>query len=139
MPDFPDSIFTKIINGQLPSHPVWEDDQFFAFLDIHPVQRGHVLLVPKRQVDSIWDLNEAEYSALWIRARFLAGPICQAMHAVRTGIVVEGLAVPHVHVHLIPVFKSNDLDPNRQRPASDNELLEVADLIRQAIAEKAEK
>lgn len=129
-----DSIFTRIIRGELPSHKVWEDDAFFAFLDIHPIQTGHTLLVPKQQVDSIWDLDEATYDALWHRVRRLAGPICAAMNAVRTGIVVEGLAVPHVHVHLIPVNKTADLDPNKQKSPKPEELAPIAQAIRDAIA-----
>ena len=129
-----ESIFTRIIRAELPSHKVWEDDAFFAFLDIHPIQTGHTLLIPKTEVDSIWDLDEASYNALWQRARRLAGPICSAMKAVRTGIVVEGLAVPHVHVHLIPVFKTADLDPSKQRTVTSEELASVAVKIREAIA-----
>ncbi len=128
-----DSIFTRILRGELPAHKVWEDGAFFAFLDIRPIQPGHTLLVPKVQVDSIWDLDAETYAALWQRAHRLAGPICSAMKAVRTGVVVEGLAVPHVHVHLIPVNATADLDPNKGRAATDAELATVADALRAAI------
>jgi len=129
-----ESIFTRIVRGELPSHKVWEDDAFFAFLDINPVKAGHTLLIPKKEVDSIWDLDEATYTALWQRARLLAGPICAAMKAVRTAIVVEGLAVPHVHVHLIPIFQTMDIDPRNHKAASSEELAPVAEAIRHAIA-----
>jgi histidine triad (HIT) family protein len=132
----PDSIFTRIIRGELPCHRVWEDADFFAFLDIHPIQRGHTLLIPKKEVDSIWDLDEQTYAALWQRARRLAVPISAAMNAVRTGIVVEGLAVPHVHVHLIPVNQTRDLDPAKHHPSTAADFVAVAESIRQAIARR---
>lgn len=130
-----ESIFTRIIRGELPSHKVWEDADFFAFLDINPIQRGHMLLVPKKEVDSIWDLDEATYAALWSRVRKLAPPLCKAIGAVRTGIVVEGLAVPHVHVHLIPINKTADIDPHHQKKATPEELAPIAETIRKAFAE----
>jgi histidine triad (HIT) family protein len=133
-----DSTYTKIIRSELPAHRVWEDNDFIAILDIHPVQRGHVLLIPKQQIDSIYDLDETTYINLWKRVRWLASPLRVATGAKRIGIVVEGLCVPHVHVHLVPVFRSNDLDPNKQQSASDHELAQVAETIRKAIASEME-
>ena len=83
MPPVTDSTFTRIIRGEMPAHRVWEDEEFVAFLDINPVQRGHVLLIPRQQVDSIYDLDEKTYAALWQRVRLLAPPICANVKAKR--------------------------------------------------------
>jgi histidine triad (HIT) family protein len=93
-----DSIFTKIINGKIPCHKVYEDDRTFAFLDIHPVQPGHVLVVPKKQVEFVWDLPDEDYQALMATAKKVA----QRLRTVLGAPYIEGIEVPHAHVHLIP-------------------------------------
>jgi histidine triad (HIT) family protein len=101
-----DSIFTKIIKGEIPCHRVYEDEHVIAFLDIHPKQPGHTLVVPKQQVDLIWDLDDESYQYLWGVSKKIAqhiGPILGR----RIGVQVEGIGVPHTHVHLIP-FDTTD-------------------------------
>ncbi|HEY1085901.1 MAG TPA: HIT family protein [Candidatus Saccharimonadales bacterium] len=97
-----DSIFTKIIHGEVPSHKIYEDEYTFAFLDIHPVQPGHVLVIPKKQVEFIWDLEKEDYTALMETVKKMGEHIRQAMAVPYVGIKVLGTDVPHAHVHLIP-------------------------------------
>jgi histidine triad (HIT) family protein len=97
-----DSIFTKIIKGEIPSYKIYEDDKTFAFLDIHPKQPGHVLIVPKTETDHIWDLSDADYQALMATTKQVANRIRQVLHPSRVGIQVEGTGVPHAHVHVFP-------------------------------------
>ena len=97
------SIFTKIIHGDIPSYKVYEDDQYFAFLDISPLAKGHTLVVPKQEVDYIFDLNDDIYDGLMRVSKKLALAIQAAVPCKRIGIAVVGLEVPHAHVHLIPL------------------------------------
>ena len=97
-----DSIFTKIIKGELPAHKVYEDDLTLAFLTINPVRDGHVLVIPKQQVDSLWDLEDSLYQALMDAVKKVARRVDEVLHPVRVGIHVAGLEVPHAHVHILP-------------------------------------
>lgn len=104
-----DSIFTKIIKGEIPSHKIYEDDKVIAFLDVHPLKRGHTLVVPKTQVDHIWDLPRDEYAYLMGITRRLGAHLRKKLHVPRVAMVVEGFGVPHAHVHLIPIENEKDL------------------------------
>lgn len=97
-----DSIFTKIINGEIPSHKIYEDDQTFAFLDIHPLTEGHVLVVPKKQVGFVWDLDDETYQALMATSKKLALHLREKLMVPYIGEKIIGVDVPHAHVHLIP-------------------------------------
>ena len=97
-----DSIFTKIIKGEIPAHKVYEDDDTLAFLDIHPITPGHTLVVPKRQVEFVWDLEEADYRALMDAVQKVARHLRETLDAPYIGVQVIGVDVPHAHVHLIP-------------------------------------
>ncbi|HEX8227334.1 MAG TPA: HIT domain-containing protein [Candidatus Saccharimonadales bacterium] len=96
-----DSIFTKIIKGELPCHKVYEDDRTIAFLPLYPVARGHVLVVPKRQVEQFYDLPPADYDALMETVKKVALRMKEVLGTKRVGLKVEGLEVPHVHVHVL--------------------------------------
>ena len=96
------SIFSKIIAGEIPSYRVWEDEQHFAFLDINPVQPGHTLVVPKQEVDYLFDMDDAAYAALWQAVKTVEAKVRKATDAKRVVIDVVGYEVPHVHVHLVP-------------------------------------
>lgn len=111
------SIFTRIINGEIPCHKIYEDDKVFAFLDIHPVNEGHTLVVSKNQVDHIWDLSYGEYSHIWEASKKIANHIRKVIACPRVGIVVEGFGVPHCHIHLIPIYQGNDL----KKPQEDKD------------------
>lgn len=102
------SIFTKIINGEIPCYKVAETDDFFAFLDINPNSKGHTLCVPKKEVDKIFDLDEATYNGLMSFSRKVALAIGKEIDCKRVGMTVIGLEVPHVHVHLIPLLTMED-------------------------------
>lgn len=104
-----DSIFTRIIKGEIPSHKIYEDDRVIAFLDLHPTNPGHTLVVPKEQIDHLWELDDATYEYLWAVVKKLGTHIKEAIGAPRVGVVVEGFGVPHVHVHLIPAYHGEDL------------------------------
>jgi histidine triad (HIT) family protein len=97
-----DSIFTKIIKGEIPSHKVYEDDKTLAFLDVHPVQPGHTLVIPKIQVEFVWDLDPEDYSALMETVKKVAQRLRDTLGKTYIGEQVIGVDVPHAHVHLIP-------------------------------------
>ena len=104
------TIFSKIIAGEIPSYKIAEDEQFFAFLDVFPLVKGHVLVVPKIEVDKIFDLPDAYLSAMLLFAKPIAKAIEKTMECRRCGISVIGLEVPHAHVHLLPINSANDLN-----------------------------
>lgn len=124
------SIFTKIINGDIPSYKIAEDDNFFAFLDINPNAAGHTLCVPKNEVDKIMDMEEAEYLGLMAFSRKVGKAIEAAIDCQRVGIMVIGLEVPHVHVHLIPLSKMADATFMNKMKLSPEEFEDIARKIR---------
>ncbi|WP_019505591.1 HIT family protein [Pleurocapsa sp. PCC 7319] len=128
-----DSVFTKIINGKSPAFRLWENDLFIAILDIHPINPGHTLLIPKQQIDDIFDLPDELYNSMWQTVKWLAPHIQQAMESKRIGIAVEGFSVPHVHIHLVPVNSNNELNPERSVSASPEQLSIVQNKICQVI------
>lgn len=103
-----DSIFTKIIKGEIPSHKIYEDGKTFAFLDIHPAQPGHVLVVPKKAVRWIWDLPQEDYVALMGSVKKIGVHMREVLKPKHIGMSVEGIGVPHVHVHLIPFITQEE-------------------------------
>ncbi len=105
-----DSVFTKIIKGEIPSYKVAENEHFFAFLDIHPNAPGHTLVIPKKQVDKLFDLDEKTYQELFCFAKKVAAGIEKAVPCKRVGLSVVGLEVPHAHVHLIPLNSMDDIN-----------------------------
>ncbi|CAD7802397.1 putative HIT-like protein [Chryseobacterium aquaeductus] len=109
------SIFTKIINGEIPAYKIAENDHFIAFLDVMPLVKGHTLIVPKKEVDLIFDLESEEYKNLWGFAQEVAKKIKNAIPCVRVGVAVVGLEVPHAHIHLIPLQKVEDMNFKNER------------------------
>jgi histidine triad (HIT) family protein len=125
------SIFTRIINGEIPAYKVAENDRFLAFLDINPLVKGHVLVIPKKETDYIFDIEDEEYKAFWAFAKDVAKGLKQAVSCTRIGIAVIGLEVPHAHIHLIPMNKVSDMNfANPKLTLSKEELTETADRIR---------
>ena len=129
------SIFTKIVNNEIPSFKVYEDNRFLAFLDAFPLSYGHVLVIPKNETDYIFDLDQEEYTALWR----LSGKIAKAMDSVivckRIGIAVIGLEVSHAHVHLVPINGVTDINfekPKKEFPTE--KMQEIADKIKFALS-----
>ena len=103
------TIFTKIINGEIPCYKVAEDDRFFAFLDINPLVKGHTLVVPKQEIDYIFDLSDEDLAAMNVFAKHVALAIEKAIPCKRIGMAVMGMEVPHAHIHLIPINKESDM------------------------------
>ena len=125
------SIFTKIINREIPGHIIAEDDLAIAFLDIQPLVMGHTLVVPKKEVDYILDLEDEDYVHLMKFARKVAGAVEKAIPCIRIGVSVIGLEVPHTHVHLIPLNKMDDINFSRPKLSpSQEELAAVAESIK---------
>jgi len=123
------SIFTKIVNGEIPCHKIAESDDFLAFLDIFPLAKGHVLVIPKVETDSIFDVEENNYANLWVFARQVAKAIEKSVPCKRVGVAVIGLEVPHAHIHLIPLQSVEDINFSRPK-------LKLAPEEFQSIAEK---
>ncbi len=124
------SVFTKIVNGEIPSYKVAEDDNYYAFLDINPVSKGHTLVIPKQEVDYLFDLPEDVHSGLWDFARKVAKAIDAAVPSKRVGVAVLGMEVPHAHIHLIPLQSEGDLDFKKQKLVlSRDEFGEIANKI----------
>lgn len=121
-----DSLFTKIINGEIPSHEVYEDERVYAFLDIHPITEGHTLVVPKRQVEFIWDMDDEEYAQLMLGAKKIANHLKEVLSVPYVGVQVIGVDVPHAHVHLVPFTRAAEyhahpdmtVDPNHDKLAA---------------------
>ena len=109
------SIFTKIVNGEIPCYKVAEDEHHLAFLDVMPIAKGHTLVIPKKEVDLIFDLDEEEYKNLWAFAQKVAKKLRAAVPCVRVGVAVVGLEVPHAHIHLVPMNEIKDLNFMNER------------------------
>ncbi|WP_304517172.1 HIT family protein [Cecembia rubra] len=125
------TIFTKIINREIPAHIVAEDENYIAFLDIMPLAKGHVLVVPKLEVDYIFDLEDEVLAGLHVFAKKVAHAMDKTIKCTRIGIAVIGLEVPHVHVHLIPLRSMDDINFSRPKlKLSQGEMAEIAEAIR---------
>ncbi len=124
------SIFSKIIKGEIPSYQVAEDDHYFAFLDIRPLQKGHVLVVPKVEVDYIFDLDDDTLSGLILFSKRVAKAIEASIPCERIGVAVIGLEVPHCHVHLAPINSIHDMNFAKVKEIPSEEMQEIASAIR---------
>ncbi len=118
------SIFSRIINGEIPCYKVAEDEHHIAFLDIQPVAVGHVLVVPKVEVDYLFDLDELKYQQLWLFARKVALALKQAIPCRRVGVSVIGLEVPHTHIHLVPLQTMDDINFSKLKLSLSSEELQ---------------
>ncbi len=125
------SIFTKIIQGEIPCYKIAENDQFLAFLDVFPLVHGHILVVPKKETDYIFDIEDVELSAMMLFAKKIAKAQKSAVPCKRIGIAVIGLEVPHAHIHLVPMNTANDVNFTQAKikPTSE-ELAEMAERIK---------
>ena len=127
------TIFTKIINGEVPAYKVAEDDKFLAFLDISPNAKGHTLCIPKVEVNKLFDLDEETYMQLMAFSRKVAKGLEKAVDCKRIGMAVVGLEVPHVHVHLIPLKQMGDMNFAKNVSFSEEEFKQIAEEIRAKI------
>ncbi len=127
------TIFSKIINGEIPSYKIAENDKFVAFLDAMPLVAGHTLVVPKKEVDLIFDLDSEDYTELWAFTQDIAKKIKEAIPCKRVGIAVVGLEVPHAHIHLVPLNTVDDLNfKNVRKVFTPEEYKEIQKSITQA-------
>ncbi|CAN5279389.1 HIT family protein [soil metagenome] len=121
------SIFTRIVNGEIPAYKVAENEQFLAFLDVNPLKAGHTLVIPKQEVDYIFALDNETYQGLWAFAKRVSGALEKAVPCKRIGVAVIGLEVPHAHIHLVPLDNIGDLDFGSHRAKfSQEEYKELA-------------
>lgn len=121
------TIFSRIIAGEIPSYKVAEDEKFYAFLDINPLTKGHTLVVPKKEVDYLFDLDDDTLAAMMLFAKRVAAKIKQETACVKVAMVVLGLEVPHAHIHLIPMNSEKDVDFHREKlRLTTEEFLEIA-------------
>ena len=128
------TIFSKIVSGEIPSHKVAETIDFLAFLDIQPLTRGHLLVIPKKEVDYIFDLDDETYVGLMLFARIVAGGLKLAIPCEKVGIAVIGLEVHHTHIHLIPMNRVDDMNFSRAKlNPTEEELTETARIIREEL------
>lgn len=128
------SIFTKIINGEIPSHKILEDEDYLAFLDVFPLAKGHTLVIPKKEVDYIFDLDDKILGGLHVFSKKVAKAIEKAIPCRRIGTAVLGLEVPHAHLHLIPINQLSDINFAREKiKISQEELAEIAQKIKSCL------
>jgi histidine triad (HIT) family protein len=128
------SIFSRIVAGEIPSYKVAEDDKFFAFLDINPMAKGHTLVIPKQEVDYIFDLDDTTIGEMNIFAKKVARAIEKVVPCQRIGVMVIGMEVPHAHIHLIPIKKESDMLLSNPRVKLEQaEFEEIARTIRENI------
>lgn len=128
------SIFSRIVAGEIPCYKVAEDEKYFAFLDISPVAKGHTLVIPKQEVDYIFDLDDEEYAGLTAFAKKVATAMRKVMPCKRIGVAVLGLEVPHTHIHLVPITRESDMNFFKEKlslPA--DEMAEIARKIAEAV------
>ena len=129
------SVFTKILKGELPCHKILEDERFFAFMEIKPVNPGHVLVIPKKEVDYLFDLDDPTLGELMVFSKKVAVALKKAVPCKKIGVMVAGLEVPHAHIHLIPILDGiGELSFSRAQKAEDKTLADTAKKIRGFLA-----
>ena len=125
------SVFTKIVKGEIPAYKIAEEEHFLAFLDIFPLAKGHVLVIPKEEIDSIFDIEEQQYKALWAFAKKIAKAIEKSISCERVGVAVIGLEVSHAHIHLIPLDSVEDINFSKPKlKLTSSEFKEISKSIR---------
>jgi histidine triad (HIT) family protein len=130
------SIFSKIVAKEIPAHIVAEDANFLAFLDVQPLTMGHVLVIPKQEVDYIFDMDDEHYQSLWLFAKNVAKGLKVAFPCIKVAVSVIGLEVPHAHIHLIPMNNVSDMNFSKEKlKPSQEELADAAEKIKKALAE----
>jgi len=126
-------VFCKIIKGEIPSIKVWEDEETYSFMDINPMHPGHLLIIPKKHVDYIFETEEPLFAKLFSNAKRLSKALKSATGALKIGLAIEGISVRHVHLHLVPVNQINDLDPCKSKKGNIEEIKIVAEKIRKEV------
>jgi histidine triad (HIT) family protein len=128
------SIFSKIIKGEIPCYKIAEDEDYFSFLDINPIAEGHTLVIPKKEIDYIFDLSDESLHGLMSFSKKIAKAIDRSLGTIRTGVIVEGLEVPHAHIHLIPIyFEGQPVSLGRKNDVAESRMKELSSLISNAV------
>jgi histidine triad (HIT) family protein len=128
------SIFTKIINGEIPCYKITEDERYFAFLDINPLAKGHTLVIPKKEIDNLFNLDDELFQGLCLFAKRIANAMEKTIVCKKVGIAVVGLEVPHAHIHLIPINGIYDIDFSKPKlKLTKEEFLEIAERVAKAL------
>ena len=128
------TIFTKIVQGEIPSYKIAEDDRYYAFLDIHPLAQGHTLVIPKQETDYLFDLDDDLLAGMMVFSKRVARAIEKVVSCKRIGVAVLGLEVPHAHIHLIPINSEADISFSRPKlQLTDEEFRALAQKIREAL------
>lgn len=123
-------IFARIASGEIPSYKIAEDDRFFAFLDINPLAKGHTLIIPKQEIDYIFDMDEKLYQDLWLFAMSVAKALKQVVPCIKVGVAVIGLEVPHAHIHLVPLNTMEDINFSRPKLSlPSDEMKQLAEAV----------
>lgn len=123
-------IFCKILKGEIPVVKIWEDEKYFAFLDMNPINTGHTLLIPKKHTDYLFNLDDKEYTELMLKTKFLAKILKNKLNPKKIGMMVEGFLISHVHIHLVPLNKGGGLNFEKAKPMSKEELNKIAERIK---------
>ena len=124
------TIFTRIIKGEIPCYKIAEDEQFFSFLDIRPVSKGHTLVIPKQETDYLFDIDDTQLADLMVFAKSVARAIDKALSPIRTGVIVDGREVPHAHVHLVPIYTGSQKTAlGHSEDIPDEEMARLAETI----------
>ena len=126
-------VFCQIVAGRAPARTVYEDDDHIAFFPLEHINPGHVVLIPKQHTDYLFDLSPTAYESLWAAAARIAAPLKEVMSAKRVGVAVEGFSVPHVHVHLVPIYAFDDLNPSRAKALDAAEVDRLHAQVRAAL------
>jgi histidine triad (HIT) family protein len=130
------SIFSKIASGVIPAYKVAENNDFLAFLDVNPLAKGHVLVIPKKETDYIFDIEDEEFKNLFVFAKNVSKAIKKVISCKRVGVAIIGLEVPHAHIHLIPISKMKDMDfSNPKLKLTEDEFLQISESIKAAFNE----
>lgn len=128
------SIFSKIIKGEIPCYKIAENEDFFSFLDINPIAEGHTLVIPKKEIDYVFDLEDEMLKELMSFSKKIARAIDASLGTIRTGVIIEGLEVPHAHIHLIPIyFEGQPVSLGRKIEVEEERMKEIASLISKAV------
>lgn len=138
MADSNSCVFCQIVAGRAPARTVYEDGDHVAFFPLEHINPGHVVLIPKHHTDYLFDLSPTEYQSLWAAAARIAAPLKEVMSAKRVGVAVEGFSVPHVHVHLVPIYGFDDLNPSRAKALEAAEVDRLHTRVRAALMRNAE-
>lgn len=121
-------IFCKIAKEEISAVKIWEDEKYLAFLDVNPINMGHTLLIPKKHTDYIFDLEDEEYFELMLKSKEIAKLLKEKLNPKRIGVIIEGFAVPHIHIHLVPINNPDEIC-NKRKPIQSEELNKIAEKI----------